>query len=115
MHYFTTVNPAGFTVTTHPPGGTTRNVIESDPFMIACNVSGGTPSTLDWYRNGMRLTENNRIGLTHPGPNEVVFTIRHLNETDSGAYTCVARITDTMSINTTINLNVLSKFWVFFF
>ena len=109
MRYVTTVNPADFMVTTQPSGEITRNVIEGDSFTVTCMVDGGIPATLDWYRSGIRLTESIRIGLTHSSHTSVVLTIRQVNETDGGVYTCVAGVTATTSINTTISINVQSK------
>ena len=98
-------------ITTQPSG--VISVIEGNSFTITCTVDGGIPSTLNWYRDGMRLNESNGIGLTHTSHTSVVLTIRQVNETDRGIYTCVAGITATTSINNTISVNVLSKLNLF--
>jgi len=100
-------------ITTQPSGAITRNVIKDDSFTVTCTVVGGIPATLDWYRNGTRLVESNRIGLTHTSHTSVILTIRRLNERDSGVYICVANTTAIASINTTISLNVQSKLNLF--
>jgi len=71
-------------------------------------VEGGSPSTLNWYRNGMKLTENSRIGLSHTNPNSIALTLRNVATLDDGDHTCVA-ITVGDVIRAGIRVNVLSK------
>ena len=65
------------------------NVVEGNTVTITCNVEGGTPATLDWYRNGIELTENGNIGIAHTSMRSVVLTLRNVTSSDNGLHTCV--------------------------
>ena len=94
------------TIITRPSGN--LNIVEGDTFTVTCTVEGGSPSILDWYRNGVKLTENSRIGLSHTNPNSIALTLRNVTTLDDGDHTCVA-ITVGDIISAYITVNVLSK------
>lgn len=93
---------------TRPFGNLT--IIEGNTGSITCTVEGGTPSTLDWYRNGIKLTEGNgNIGLSHTTVNSVVLTLRNVTSLNSGGHMCVATTAAGTNISASVIVNVLSK------
>ena len=105
----TTENLLSLTITTRPSGN--LNIVEGNTFTVTCTVEGGIPSTLDWYRNGVKLTENGSIGLSHTNQNSVALTLRNVTSSDNGDRTCVATTTAGDTIRANITVNVLSKLY----
>lgn len=107
MQSFITENLPDLMITTRP----SRNlsIVEGDIGTISCTVEGGIPSTLDWYRNGIKLTENGSIGLSYTGLNNVVLTLRNVTSSASGDYTCNATTAAGEVITKSIVANILSK------
>ena len=71
-------------------------------------MGGGIPSTLDWYMNGIKLTENGSIGLSHTSPSSIVLTLRNVTTSDAGSHVCVATVAG-RNISATIVVDVLSE------
>ena len=86
------------------------SVVEGNTVTITCTVEGGTPSTLDWYRNGIELTENFGIGIAHTSMRSVVLTLRNVTSLDNGLHTCVGTTTVGDPIRASVEVNVLSEF-----
>ena len=84
-------------------------IVAGNTVTITCTVEGGTPSTLDWYRNGVELTETGSIGLSHTSMNSVVLTLRNVTPSDDGAHTCVGITAAGDVIRASIVVNVLSE------
>ena len=106
---FITANIPDLMVTTRPSGS--LHIVEGDTATITCTVEGGTPSTLDWYRNGMKLSESDSIGLSHTSPTIVVLTLRNVISSDGGVYMCNATIAGVI-MTVDIVVDVLSKSYV---
>ena len=86
------------------------DVVEGNTVTITCTVEGGTPATLDWYRNGMELTENGSIGIAHTSMRSVVLTLRNVTSLDNGDHTCVGTIAVGDVMRASVEVNVLSEF-----
>ena len=86
------------------------DVVEGNTVTITCTVEGGTPATLDWYRNGMELTENGSIGIAHTSMRSVVLTLRNVTSSDNGDHTCVITTAVGDVMRASVEVNVLSEF-----
>lgn len=96
-------------VTTRPSGS--LHIVEGNTATITCTVEGGTSSTLDWYRNGIKLSETDSIGLSHTSPTIVVLTLRNVISSDDGIYMCIAAVTG-VNLTVDITVDILSKSYV---
>ena len=105
--FFTIESLPDLIIVTRP----SRNVaiVEGSTVTITCTVESGTASTLDWYRNGMELTENGSIGIAHTSMNSVVLTLRDVTPSDNGAHTCVGITAAGDAIRVHVVVDVLSE------
>ena len=58
--------------------------------------------------NGIKLTENDSIGLSHTNPTSIVLTLRNVTSSDAGNYMCIATLA-AHSVSATIVVDVLSE------
>ena len=58
--------------------------------------------------NGIKLTENGSIGLSHTSPTSIVLTLRNVTSYDAGNYMCIATLTG-HSVSATTVVDVLSE------
>ena len=58
--------------------------------------------------NGIKLTENDSIGLSHTSPTNIVLTLRNVTSSDAGNYMCIATLAG-HSVSATIVVDVLSE------
>lgn len=58
--------------------------------------------------NGIKLTENGNIGLSHASPSNIVLTLRNVTSSDAGSYMCIATLA-AHSVSATIVVDVLSE------
>lgn len=57
------------------------------PVKLACNVSGSLPISVEWFKDGTKLTGKTKHKLVQDN-NSVSLEIERLEKADTGTYSC---------------------------
>lgn len=61
--------------------------IQGSPVKLACNISGSRPISVEWFKDGTKLTGKAKHKLVEDH-NSVSLEIERLEKADTGTYTC---------------------------
>lgn len=66
-------------------------VTERDTVTLEVVVSGDSPYELEWFKNAVDVTENDRVSFVRQGEGKYALIIRDCEDDDTGEYCCVAQ------------------------